>query len=58
MAALAIAWVLSHPRTTAVILGPRRPEHLEPGEEALSVRLSEEERLELAALFDLTPARR
>jgi aryl-alcohol dehydrogenase-like predicted oxidoreductase len=58
MTALAIAWVLSHPRTTAVILGPRRPEHLEPGEEALSVRLSEEERLELAALFDLTPARR
>lgn len=52
MAALAIAWVLSHPRTTAVILGPRRPEHLEPAEEALSIRLSEAERLDLASLFE------
>ncbi len=52
MAALAIAWVLSHPRTTAVILGPRRPEHLDPGEEALSIRLSEAERLDLASLFE------
>lgn len=55
MAALAIAWVLGHPRTTAVILGPRRPEHLDPAEEALSIRLSEAERLELAALFEATP---
>jgi len=52
MAALAIAWVLSHPRTTAVILGPRRPEHLDPAEEALSIRLSEAERLDLASLFE------
>ena len=52
MAALAIAWVLSHPRTTAVILGPRRPEHLDPADEALSIRLSEAERLDLASLFE------
>jgi aryl-alcohol dehydrogenase-like predicted oxidoreductase len=52
MAALAIAWVLSHPRTTAVILGPRRPEHLDPGEEALSIVLTEAERLDLASLFE------
>ncbi len=51
MAALAIAWVLSHPRTTAVILGPRRPEHLDPAEEALSIRLSEAERNDLSSLF-------
>ncbi|MGH9334502.1 MAG: aldo/keto reductase, partial [Vicinamibacteria bacterium] len=51
MAALAIAWVLSHPRTTAAILGPRKPEHLAPAAEALSIRLSEPERLELASLF-------
>jgi aryl-alcohol dehydrogenase-like predicted oxidoreductase len=51
-AALAIAWVLSHPRTTAVILGPRRPAHLDPAVEALSIQLSEAERLELAALFE------
>ncbi|MGH9391164.1 MAG: aldo/keto reductase, partial [Vicinamibacteria bacterium] len=52
IAALAIAWVLSHPRTTAVILGPRRPEHLDPAEEALSIRLNEAERLDLASLFE------
>jgi aryl-alcohol dehydrogenase-like predicted oxidoreductase len=52
MAALAIAWVLSHPRTTAVVLGPRRPEHLDPAEEALSIRLSEAERLDLASVFE------
>ncbi len=51
MAALAIAWVLSHPRTTAAILGPRRPEHLDPAAEALSFSLSEAERNELASLF-------
>jgi aryl-alcohol dehydrogenase-like predicted oxidoreductase len=55
MAALAIAWVLSHPRTTAVILGPRRPEHLDPAEEALSIHLGEDERRELEALFEATP---
>jgi aryl-alcohol dehydrogenase-like predicted oxidoreductase len=52
MSALAIAWVLSHPRTTAVILGPRRPAHLDPAEEALSIQLTEAERFELAALFE------
>ncbi len=52
MAALAIAWVLSHRRTTAVILGPRRPEHLDPGQEALSIRLSEAERIDLASIFE------
>jgi aryl-alcohol dehydrogenase-like predicted oxidoreductase len=51
MAALAIAWVLSHPRTTAAIVGPRRPEQLDPAVEALSIRLSETERNELASLF-------
>ena len=51
MAALALAWVSSHPRTTAVILGPRRPAHLDPAVEALSIRLSEAERAEIASLF-------
>ncbi len=55
MAALAIAWVLSHPRTTAAIVGPRRPEHLDPAVEALSFRLSDEERNELASLFGKNP---
>jgi aryl-alcohol dehydrogenase-like predicted oxidoreductase len=52
IAALAIAWVLSHPRATAAILGPRKPEHLDPGVEALSIRLSETERSELSSLFE------
>jgi aryl-alcohol dehydrogenase-like predicted oxidoreductase len=52
MAALAIAWVLSHPLTTAVITGPRRPEQLDPAEAALEIRLSAEERAELASLFE------
>ncbi|HEY7699705.1 MAG TPA: aldo/keto reductase, partial [Vicinamibacteria bacterium] len=56
MAAFSIAWVLGHPRTTAVILGPRRPEHLDPAQEALSIHLSEEERRDLAALFEATTA--
>jgi len=36
MAALAIAWLLANPQVTAVIVGPRRPAHLEPALAALS----------------------
>jgi aryl-alcohol dehydrogenase-like predicted oxidoreductase len=50
-AALAIAWVLSHPQVTAVVIGPRRPEHLGPALAALELRLAPEERDELAELF-------
>jgi aryl-alcohol dehydrogenase-like predicted oxidoreductase len=50
-AALALAWVLSHPTVTAVLVGPRRPEQLEPALVSLELRLSAEERDELAALF-------
>jgi aryl-alcohol dehydrogenase-like predicted oxidoreductase len=50
-AALAIAWVLSHPQVTAVVVGPRRPEHLEPALQALQLRLSPQERDELAEGF-------
>ena len=50
-AALAIAWVLSHPQVTAVVVGPRRPEQLEPAVAALELRLSPQERDELAELF-------
>jgi aryl-alcohol dehydrogenase-like predicted oxidoreductase len=51
-AVLAVAWVLSHPQVTAVVVGPRRPEHLEPALAAAELTLSAEERDELAALFD------
>lgn len=50
-AALAIAWLLGHPHVTAVVIGPRRPEHLAPALEALHVDLSPPEREQLTALF-------
>ena len=50
-AALAIAWLLAHPQVTAVVIGPRRPEQLEPALEALELRLSPPEHEELAAVF-------
>jgi aryl-alcohol dehydrogenase-like predicted oxidoreductase len=50
-AARAIAWVLSNPQVTAVVVGPRRPEQLEPALAALELRLSPQERDELAELF-------
>lgn len=49
--ALALAWLLAHPDVTAVVLGPRRPEHLEPALEALQLELSPAERDEVGALF-------
>lgn len=50
-AALALAWVLSHPHVTAVVIGPRRPEHLAPALEALELRLSPVERETITELF-------
>ncbi len=51
MATLAFAWLFAQPEVTAVIVGPRRPEHLDPAVAALEVRLSQDEASELAALF-------
>jgi aryl-alcohol dehydrogenase-like predicted oxidoreductase len=51
-AALAIGWLLGHPQVDAVIVGPRRPEQLEPARRALELSLSREERDEIAAIFD------
>jgi len=50
-AALALAWLLADPRVTAVIVGPRRSEHLEPALAARDSPLSERERAELSGLF-------
>jgi aryl-alcohol dehydrogenase-like predicted oxidoreductase len=55
MAGLALAWLLHHPRVTAVIVGPRRPEQLEPAREALELELTESEHAALRALFDRVP---
>jgi aryl-alcohol dehydrogenase-like predicted oxidoreductase len=51
MATLSIAWLLSRPPVTAVVVGPRRPEHLEPAVRALDLQMSEAEADELAGLF-------
>ena len=52
MAALALAWVMAHPLVTAPILGPRRPEQLDPARRALEIRLTEAEREEIAGFFE------
>jgi aryl-alcohol dehydrogenase-like predicted oxidoreductase len=48
MAGLALAWLLADPRVTQVVVGPGRPEHLEPVREALERPLDPAEREELA----------
>jgi aryl-alcohol dehydrogenase-like predicted oxidoreductase len=50
-AALALAWALAQPHVTAVVIGPRRPEHLAPALEAVELRLSPVERDALTELF-------
>jgi aryl-alcohol dehydrogenase-like predicted oxidoreductase len=51
-ATLAIAWLLGHPQVDAVIVGPRRPEHLDAARRALELTLSPTERAEIAAIFN------
>jgi aryl-alcohol dehydrogenase-like predicted oxidoreductase len=51
MAALALAWVMTEPLVTAPIVGPRRPEHLEPARRALEIKLDQGERAMIAGFF-------
>lgn len=44
MASLALAWVMSHPMMTAPIIGPRKPEHLQPAINALNITLTASDR--------------
>jgi aryl-alcohol dehydrogenase-like predicted oxidoreductase len=50
-ATLAIAWLLAQPGVTAVVVGPRRPQHLEPAVRALEHPLSAADAAEVGALF-------
>ena len=50
-AALAIAWVLAQPGVTAVVVGPRRPEHLDAAIEAIEVSRSAQDLDELGRIF-------
>jgi aryl-alcohol dehydrogenase-like predicted oxidoreductase len=49
--ALALAWVLAQPGVSGIVVGPRRPEHLEPALRALEVELSADECRRLASQF-------
>jgi aryl-alcohol dehydrogenase-like predicted oxidoreductase len=51
MPTFALAWLLAHPVVNPVVVGPRRPEHLQPATAALELRLSAAERDEISALF-------
>jgi aryl-alcohol dehydrogenase-like predicted oxidoreductase len=51
-ATLAFAWLFAQPQVTAVVVGPRRPAHLEPALRALDLELSPSEAGVLATLFD------
>jgi 1-deoxyxylulose-5-phosphate synthase len=50
-ATLAIAWLFAQPWVTAVVVGPRRPDHLEPALRALDHPLTQAEADEVAELF-------
>jgi aryl-alcohol dehydrogenase-like predicted oxidoreductase len=51
MPTLAFAWLFSDPRVNSVVVGPRRPEHLEPSVAAAKLTLSMGEWNEVASLF-------
>jgi 1-deoxyxylulose-5-phosphate synthase len=50
-AGLSLAWALSHPHVSSIVVGPRSPAQLAPVAEALALRLSAEKRDELSSLF-------
>jgi aryl-alcohol dehydrogenase-like predicted oxidoreductase len=51
VAGLALGWLYHHPEVSSSIVGPRRPSHFEPVEEAISLELSEGEWDEVGGLF-------
>jgi aryl-alcohol dehydrogenase-like predicted oxidoreductase len=51
MATLAFAWLLANPDVSAIVVGPRRPEHLRPAIDALELELSADAVSQLDALF-------
>jgi aryl-alcohol dehydrogenase-like predicted oxidoreductase len=53
--ALALAWVLAHPRVDAAIIGPRRPSHIDDALAAPSVDLDPAARDALSSVFVAEP---
>jgi aryl-alcohol dehydrogenase-like predicted oxidoreductase len=52
MGALAVAWVLHHPRVDAAIIGPRSAAHLDAALASTAIDLSDDEAARLGALFE------
>ncbi|TDC86371.1 aldo/keto reductase [Actinomadura sp. 7K507] len=50
-AELAMAWVLSRPGVTSIVVGPRTPEHLDGARRALEMRLDEDVLARIDRLF-------
>ncbi len=50
-AGLALGWLRHHPDVTASIVGPRRPEHLLPVQEAVALKLTQPQWQEIGDLF-------
>lgn len=51
VAGLALAWLYNHPDVTSSIVGPRRPSHFEPVEEAMAVDLAQSDWEQIGSLF-------
>jgi 1-deoxyxylulose-5-phosphate synthase len=51
MSGLALAWLLAQPQVDGIVVGPRRPDHLEPAREALGLELDPEEATTIAEVF-------
>jgi aryl-alcohol dehydrogenase-like predicted oxidoreductase len=51
MGGMALAWLLGEPRLDAIVVGPTKPEHLEPVREALANPLDAATRDELSRVF-------
>ena len=56
MSAVAIAWVLHHPRIDAAIIGPRSRAHLDAALASTAIALSDDDARRLAALFETAVA--
>jgi aryl-alcohol dehydrogenase-like predicted oxidoreductase len=51
MAGLALGWLLAHPGVSSIVVGPRKPEQLEPVREAMGLELTRDEVEEVGSLF-------
>ena len=51
MAAVALAWLLGDERIAQIVIGPGRPEHLQPVADAIEHPLTADERARLGEVF-------